>query len=104
MNWAYFLPAGDGSKLENLLSLRAGDENSFLVCELKNGECIQAKKQKNGLYYVELIFPGGGQFDGNRIFGLGDALPYTAFRLFEFALKRQRVQDIPLNMFSEVRK
>lgn len=100
--------ASRGEIIKTLCNLVPGDVNSFLTVEIggKVIDSIQAKRDKNGLYHIEVLQKGGdpGLFDGIKILAMDDVKQETAIRIFLAVIKKKDISDIPGGKFRDTTK
>lgn len=100
--------ASRGQIIKTLCNLVPGDVNSFLTVEIggKVIDRIQAKRDKNGLYHIEVLQKGGdpGLFDGIKILAMDDVKQETAIRIFLAVIKKKDISDIPGEQFKDITK
>jgi len=91
--------------IKALISLKAGDPESFLTAEIGGSryDSIQAVKESDGKYHVELLRKGGNPnvFDDNRIFALDEVEEAAAIKLFMTMLQKRDKMQMPAG-FKEI--
>ena len=91
--------AGKGEIIKALAELEPGNPESFLTAEIggKVYDSIQAVKNDDSTYHVELLRKGGNPkiFDGNRIFACEELTKEAAINLFLAMLKRRDSLPMP---------
>lgn len=88
-----------GTILKALVSLKAGNPDSYLTVEIGGRlyDSIQAVKETGGKYHVEILRKGGNPeiFDGNRIFSLDGVEEAAAIKLFLAMIRKRDKMQMP---------
>lgn len=100
--------ASRGEIIKALCNLVPGDPDSFLTVEIGGDviDCIQAKREKDGLYHVEILEKGGDPevFNGEKILSMDDVKQETAIKIFLTVIKKKDISDIPGGKFRDTTK